>query len=104
MEFPERQEQSQGAFIPQQIRWAHEPAAESSAAWWPTLNGQPGVVGRAVDLIRAQALLIHLELSVDGIVIVESVAVALELWNEHQWRLLRATYLTLSGGHSMRRG
>ena len=59
-------------------------AAGDPRAWWPTLNGQPGVVARAVDLIRARKAPPHPPWSYacfDGIVIVESVAVALELWN-----------------------
>ena len=100
VEFLKGKELGRGAFIPQQIRWAHEPAAgDPSAAWWPTLNGQPGVVGRAVDLIRAQGSAAStLSYLFDGIVIVESVAVALELWNEHQWPAPAGpTYVALSG-------
>ncbi|MGB5042725.1 MAG: hypothetical protein WBO67_17410, partial [Nitrospira sp.] len=55
VEFLKGKELGRGAFLPQQLRWAPEQAAlDSSASWWPTLNGQAGVVGRATDLIRAE--------------------------------------------------
>ena len=65
VEFLKGKELGRGAFIPQQIRWAHEPAdGDPSAAWWPTLNGQPGGrPGRGSDS-RARLRLIHPELSV----------------------------------------
>lgn len=99
VEFLKGKELGRGAFIPQQIRWATDQAADTSASWWPALNGQPGVVGRAVDLIRAEgASAPTMQYLFDGIVIVESLAVALQLWEQHQWPAPAGpTYVTLSG-------
>ncbi len=100
VEFLKGKELGRGAFIPQQIRWdADQAAGDASASWWPALNGQPGVVGRAVDLIRAQgAASSTLSYLFDGIVIVESVAVAMALWNQHQWAAPAGpTYVTRTG-------
>ncbi|HPV82729.1 MAG TPA: hypothetical protein PK866_06370, partial [Nitrospira sp.] len=98
VEFLKGKELGRGAFIPQQIRWATE-QTEDSSAWWPALSGQPGVVGRAVDVIRAEgASASTLSYLFDGIVIVESLAVALQLWEQHQWPAPAGpTYVTLSG-------
>ena len=100
VEFLKGKDLGRGAFIPQQIRWAAEQAADdSSASWWAALNGQPGVVGRATDVIRAEgASASTLSYLFDGIVIVESLAVALQLWEQHQWSAPAGpTYVTLSG-------
>jgi chromosome segregation protein len=100
VEFLKGKELGRGAFLPQQLRWAPEQAAlDSSASWWPTLNGQPGVVGRATDLIRAEgASAATLSYLFDGIVFVESLDVALQLWQQHQWAAPAGpTYVTLSG-------
>jgi len=86
VEFLKGKELGRGAFIPQQLRWTSDTSSDTSAAWWRAINGQPGVVGRAIDLIRAEGesapILGYL---FDGIVIVESLAVALQLWEQHQW-------------------
>ena len=100
VEFLKGKELGRGAFLPQQLRWAPEQAAlDSSASWWPTLTGQPGVVGRATDLIRAEgASAATLSYLFDGIVFVESLDVALQLWQQHQWAAPAGpTYVTLSG-------
>ncbi len=100
VEFLKGKDLGRGAFIPQQIRWAADQAAgDASASWWPVLSGQPGVVGRATDLIRAEgASASTLNYLFDGIVIVESLAVALQLWEQHQWAAPAGpTYVTLSG-------
>ncbi len=100
VEFLKGKDLGRGAFIPQQIRWAADQVAgDASASWWPALNGQPGVVGRATDLIRAEgASASTLNYLFDGIVIVESLAVALQLWEQHQWAAPAGpTYVTLSG-------
>ena len=86
VEFLKEKELGRGAFIPLQLRWASDTSSDTSAVWWSSIDGQPGVVGRAIDLIRAEGdsapALGHL---FDGIVIVESLAVALQLWEQHQW-------------------
>ena len=57
------------------------------------------LVGRALDVIRAEgASASTLSYLFEGIVIVESLAVALQLWEQHQWPAPAGpTYVTLSG-------
>ena len=99
VEFLKGKELGRGAFIPQQVRWLSDTSLNSTATWWPAINGQPGVVGRAVDLIRVEAESSPtLGYLFDGIVIVESLAVALQLWEQHQWSAPAGpTCVTLSG-------
>ncbi|MBP8116346.1 MAG: chromosome segregation protein SMC [Nitrospira sp.] len=100
VEFLKGKELGRGAFLPQQLRWVPEQGAtDASASWWSTLSGQPGVVGRATDLIRADgASASTLSYLFDGIVFVESLDVALQLWQQHHWAAPSGpTYVTLSG-------
>lgn len=99
VEFLKGKELGRGAFIPQQLRWLSETAADASPAWWSAINGQPGVVGRAIDLICAEGESAPtLGYLFDGIVIMESLAVALQLWEQHQWSAPAGpTCVTLSG-------
>lgn len=100
VEFLKGKELGRGAFLPQQLRWVPEQGAtDASASWWPALSGQPGVMGRATDLIRADgASASTLSYLFDGIVFVESLDVALQLWQQHHWAAPSGpTYVTLSG-------
>ena len=99
VEFLKGQQLGRGAFIPQQLRWSPDASAEPSAVWWPAISGQPGVVGRATDLIHAEGNSAPtLGYLFDGIVVVESLAVALDLWERHQWSApMGPTCVTLSG-------
>ena len=54
VEFLKGKQLGRGAFIPQQLRWSPDTSADASAVWWPAISGQPGVVGRATDLIHAE--------------------------------------------------
>ena len=73
-----------GTFIPQQPRWTGR--TSSLETWWPTVKDQPGVVGRAVDLIKAEH---HREETrnylFDRVVIVDSLETAIRLWEQHSW-------------------
>jgi chromosome segregation protein len=53
IEFLKRKDLGRGTFIPQQPRWT--PRDTASHQWWPAMEGQPGVAGRAVDLIHVEA-------------------------------------------------
>jgi chromosome segregation protein len=99
VEFLKGKELGRGAFIPRQLRWISDISPDASAAWWPAINGQPGVVGRAIDLIRAEGESSPtLGYLFDGIVIVESLAVALALWEQQQWSAPAGpTCVTLAG-------
>ncbi|MCC2639828.1 MAG: putative Chromosome segregation protein Smc [Nitrospira sp.] len=99
VEFLNGKQLGRGAFFPRQLRWMSDRAVDASASWWPALEGQPGVVGRALDVIQAQEesapVLGYL---FDGIVIVESLTVALHLWQQNQWSAPSGpTCVTLSG-------
>jgi len=52
IEFLKGKDLGRGTFIPQQPRWT--PRDTASHPWWPAVEGRPGVVGRAVDLIPVQ--------------------------------------------------
>lgn len=99
VEFLKGKDLGRGSFLPQHLRWTSEASPAASTTWWPALEGRPGVVGRAVDLIRAtgesETALRYL---FDGIVIVDSLAVALSLWQEQQGAAVPGpTFVTLSG-------
>jgi chromosome segregation protein len=73
-----------GTFIPQQPRWTSR--TSSSDTWWATMRDQPGVVGRAVDLIRVDR---HCEGArnylFDRVVFVDSLEIAIQQWEQHSW-------------------
>ncbi len=73
-----------GTFIPQQPRWAPRDVADWS--WWPALEGQPGVCGRAVDLIAVQgAREVARDYLFDRIVFVETLTDATTLWAQQSY-------------------
>ncbi len=84
-----------GSFIPQQPRW--EGAGPHD--WWPAIAEQPGVVGRAVDLIHTDAARTGARDSLfDRVVIVRSLDQAMQLWEQHAWRAPNGPILaTLDG-------
>jgi chromosome segregation protein len=53
IEFLKGKDLGRGTFIPQQPRWTTRDTV--SQQWWSSMEGQPGVVGRAVDLIPVQS-------------------------------------------------
>jgi chromosome segregation protein len=75
-----------GAFVPLQPRWTPDAVDGKSPEWWPLLEGQPGVVGRALDVLQAgiesRGVLACL---FDGVVIVNSLQVAMALWERRLW-------------------
>ena len=52
IEFLKGKDLGRGTFIPQQPRWTNRDSA--SHPWWPAMEGRPGVVGRAVDMIQVE--------------------------------------------------
>jgi chromosome segregation protein len=71
-----------GSFIPQHPRWGNGP----SAAWWAEIAGQPGVLGRAVDLVQTDAARTAArDCLFDRVVIVDSLDQAIRLWEQHAW-------------------
>ncbi|WP_447977771.1 chromosome segregation protein SMC [Candidatus Nitrospira bockiana] len=73
-----------GTFVPVQPRYAEKSLQDES--WWPSLADRPGVVGRAVDLLRADTESQHvLKALFQGMVIVNSLEVAVEEWSRGLW-------------------
>jgi chromosome segregation protein len=80
--FLEEKALGRGSFIPRHPRWE----SGRAHAWWPALAGQSGVLGRAVDLIQADAARAAArDVLFDRVVIVESLDQAVELWEQHAW-------------------
>ncbi len=75
-----------GAFLPQRPRWSAEGAGRRAGGWWPALREQPGVLGRALDLVQVQGGSQEaLTCLFDDAVIVDSLSVAIELWERGLW-------------------
>jgi len=75
-----------GAFVPLSPRWSAGPMGGGSQDWWSALAGQPGVLGKALDIIHAPeesrpALLPLFE----GVVIVDTLHKAVKLWERGLW-------------------
>ncbi|MFO0705772.1 MAG: chromosome segregation protein SMC [Nitrospira sp.] len=84
IEFLREKEMGRGTFIPQQPRW--ERGAAGAPGWWSAMADQAGVVGRAVDLIKADdARTAAKECLFDRVVIVESLEHAVRLWERQLW-------------------
>jgi chromosome segregation protein len=79
VEFLTGKDLGRGTFIPQAPRWT----GPASADWWPSLSGQAGVIGRAVDLIgvdeRRSAARDYL---FGRVVFVETLSDAVRLWEQ----------------------
>ncbi len=84
-----------GSFIPQRPRWG----GGSPGAWWPAITDQAGVIGRAVDLIQTDAARTAArDCLFDRVVIVESLAQAIRLWERQSWAAPEGPILvTLAG-------
>ncbi|MDH4187381.1 MAG: AAA family ATPase, partial [Nitrospira sp.] len=84
IEFLKGKDLGRGMFIPQQPRWADRDAAAQS--WWPVMQGRPGVVGRATDLIPVQDERVAArDYLFDRVVFVETLADAMALWAEQAY-------------------
>lgn len=80
--FLQEQTLGRGSFIPQRPRWEGKQGYD----WWPTIAAEPGVVGRAVDLVQTDtARTVARDSLFDRVVIVRSLDQAVELWERHAW-------------------
>ena len=83
VEFLNRNGLGRGAFLPLQPRCGAQAAEQS---WWPLLQGQRGVRGRAIELVNAGAESRDVLTCVfAGVVIVNSLEVAVEQWERGLW-------------------
>lgn len=97
--FLKQRELGLGAFIPSGPRWDAGESTERQSGWWNDLPGQPGVIGRAVELVRtaggphdALATLFH------QVVLVQDLDTALRLWEQNRWSAPNGpTLVTLAG-------
>ena len=72
-----------GTFIPEVPRWN---AASASTPWWPALEGRPGVIGRAVDVIQAEGARIAVrDYLFARVVFVDTLEHAIRLWELGEW-------------------
>lgn len=100
IEFLKTRGLGRGAFVPVRPRWvADTVGSPTEDGWWSGLKGEPGVLGRARDLMRAsgepQDALACL---FDGVVIVETLEVAVRLWERSLWSAPEGpTLVTLEG-------
>jgi len=81
IEFLKGKDLGRGTFIPQQPRWTTRDTAPQQ--WWPTMEGQPGIVGRAVDLIHVEGQReAARDYLFDRIVFVDTLKDATALWEQ----------------------
>ncbi len=81
IEFLKGKDLGRGTFIPQQPRWTTRDTV--SQQWWSAMEGQPGVVGRAVDLIPVQGEReAARDYLFDRIVFVDTLKDATALWEQ----------------------
>ena len=89
-----------GTFIPQHVRW--ESAGSASQAWWGTMAGMPGVLGRAVDMIQTDAERVAARDSLfDRVVFVDSLEQAVRLWEQQAWPGQQGPILVTRAGEIM---
>jgi chromosome segregation protein len=95
VEFLRQKDLGRGAFIPRQPRWS----ADRVRTWWPALAGEPGVIGRALDLVQAPAgSAATCACLLDGVVIVDTLEAAVRVWEHHRWAAPDGpTLVTLAG-------
>lgn len=90
-----------GAFVPQRPRWAGS-SKRRGPDWWAALKDHPGVLGRAVDLVRVSAEWQEaFAWLLADVVLVESVDVALQLWERGRWTAPEGPTLVTRDGVSL---
>jgi chromosome segregation protein len=80
--FLQQEALGRGSFIPQRPRWD----GASTPSWWPVIAAEPGVVGRAVDLVQTDsARAAARDALFDRVVIIRSLDQAVQLWERYEW-------------------
>src|SRR5437667_11767407 len=81
VEFLKKNKLGRGTFLPSRPRRSADAAGRQDEPWWPVLADERGVLGRSVDLVRAPGESTHdLECLFEGVVMFETLAVAVVLW------------------------
>jgi chromosome segregation protein len=96
IEFLKHKGLGRGTFVPANPRWAK---GGRTHGWWAGLKDQPGVLGLAVDLVKAASHSHDVCATLfDGIVVVDSLERAVALWEGGQWTAPDGpTFATLDG-------
>ncbi|MGH2625933.1 MAG: hypothetical protein ACRDHY_04700, partial [Anaerolineales bacterium] len=99
VEFLKKNKLGRGMFLPSRPRWSTDAAGRRDEPWWPALADERGVLGRAVDLVRAPGESKEaLACLFDGVVVVETLTVAVRLWERGRWSAPGGpTLVTLEG-------
>ncbi len=98
VEFLRQKDLGRGAFIPRQPRWS----ADRVHPWWPALAGEPGVMGRALDLVQVPADSAAIcACLLDGVVIVDTLETAVRVWECHRWAAPDGPVLVTLAGEIM---
>jgi len=99
VEFLKKNKLGRGTFLPSRPRRSADAAGRQDEPWWPALADERGVLGRAVDLVRAPGESTHaLACLFDGVVVVQTLAVAVRLWERGRWSAPGGpTLVTLEG-------
>jgi chromosome segregation protein len=86
IEFLKQKGLGRGAFVPVRPRWSSQSGPGRCDRWWPALQVEAGVVGKALDLVRASGEAQDaLGCLLGAVVIVESLEVAIDLWDRGLW-------------------
>ncbi len=99
VEFLKKNGLGRGTFLPWRPRWSADAVGRQDETWWSALADERGVLGRALDLVRAPGESKHaLACLFDGVVVVETLAVAIRLWERGRWSAPGGpTLVTLEG-------
>ena len=97
--FLKQKELGRGAFLPISFRSERPTGLGETPGWWGALSGQPGVLGRASDMVQvqggAQQALVSL---FERAVIVNDLDQAIRLWELGDWTsTIGPTLVTLAG-------
>ena len=98
IEFLKARGLGRGAFVP--LTGRRQPMGKDSMSnWWPALQRQPGVLGRANELVRVRSESDHAVACLfERVVIVESLQIALRIWEDNSWSVQDGpTLVTLEG-------
>ena len=96
IEFLTKQGLGRGTFVPAKPRWSKGGGAHG---WWAGLKGKPGVLGLAVDLVKAETHSRDVCAALfDGVVVVESLEQAVRLWEQGSWAAPDGPTLVTLGG------